>query len=196
MIGVSPRFTTRWWQSEDRTEGVSLETTNGSAQTVGDEFVDASRVFLRQDFLPKLLHCLNAMTDDQIWWRPNEQSNSVGNLVLHLCGNLKQWIVASLGGQTFQRERDAEFATRTKVSRAELISAIETAVAEVESVLLNFPTDQLLVQYPVQVYQVSALQAVYHVVEHFSYHLGQILYIYKLQTATDPGFYRQLTGQV
>jgi hypothetical protein len=49
-----------------------------------------------------LLHCLNAMTDDQIWWRPNEQSNSVGNLVLHLCGNLKQWIVASLGGQKLQ----------------------------------------------------------------------------------------------
>jgi uncharacterized damage-inducible protein DinB len=66
----------------------------------------------------------------------------------------------------------------------------------VESVLLNFPTAQLLVPYPVQVYQVSALQAVYHVVEHFSYHLGQILYIYKLQTAIDPGFYRQVTGQV
>ena len=173
-----------------------METTNGSARTVGEEFVEASRVFLRQDFLPKLLHCLNAMTDDQIWWRPNEQSNSVGNLVLHLRGNLKQWIVASLGGQKFHRERDAEFETRARVPRAELISAIESAVTEVESVLLNLPTAQLLVQYPVQVYQVSALQAVYHVVEHFSYHLGQILYIYKLQTATDPGFYRHLTGQV
>jgi uncharacterized damage-inducible protein DinB len=173
-----------------------LETTNGSARTAGDEFLEASRVFLRLDFLPKLLHCLNAMTDDQIWWRPNEQSNSVGNLVLHLRGNLKQWIVASLGGQTFHRERDAEFETRARVPRVELISAIESAVTEVESVLLNFPTAQLLVPYPVQVYQVSALQAVYHVVEHFSYHLGQILYIYKLQTAIDPGFYRHLTGQV
>jgi uncharacterized damage-inducible protein DinB len=192
MIGGLPRFTTRWWQSEGTTEGVSLETTHGSAQTVGDEFVDASRVFLRQDFLPKLLHCLNSMTDDQIWWRPNEQSNSVGNLVLHLCGNLKQWIVVSLGGQKGHRDRDGEFATRAKISRAELISAMNTAVAEAESVLLNFPTDQLLVQYPVQVYQVSALRAVYHVVEHFSYHLGQILYIYKLRTGQDPGFYRQL----
>jgi uncharacterized damage-inducible protein DinB len=173
-----------------------LETTNGSAHTLGDEFVDASRVFLRQDFLPKLLHCLNAMTDEQIWWRPNEQSNSVGNLVLHLCGNLKQWIVASLGGQKFHRERDAEFATRATVSRAELIAAIERAVAEVDSVLLDFPLSQLLVQYSVQLYPVSALQAVYHVVEHFSYHLGQILYIYKLQSAADPGFYRHLSGQV
>jgi len=171
-----------------------VETTNGSAPTAGDEFIEASRVFLRQDFLPKLLHCLNAMSDDQIWWRPNEQSNSVGNLVLHLRGNLKQWIVASLGGQTFRRERDAEFATRERVSRTELISGIEATVAEVESVLLHFPAAELLVRHPVQGYQVTALQAVYHVVEHFSYHLGQILYIYKLQTATDPGFYRHLSG--
>jgi len=173
-----------------------VETTSGAARTAGDEFIEASRIFLRQDFLPKLLHCLNAMSEDQIWWRPNEQSNSVGNLVLHLRGNLKQWVVASLGGQSFRRERDAEFATRERVSRAELISGIEAAIAEVESVLVNFPTAQLLVRYQVQVYQVSALQAAYHVVEHFSYHLGQILYIYKLQTAIDPGFYRHLAGQV
>ena len=173
-----------------------METTSGSVRTAGDEFIESSTIFLRQDFLPKLLHCLNAMSDDQIWWRPNEQSNSVGNLVLHLRGNLKQWIVASLGGQRFRRERDAEFATRERVSRAELASGIEAAVAEVESVLLNFPAAQLLVCYPVQGYQVSALQAAYHVVEHFSYHLGQILYIYKLQTATDPGLYRHLDGQV
>lgn len=173
-----------------------METTSGAARTAGDEFIEASRIFLKQDFLPKLLHCLNSMSDDQIWWRPNEQSNSIGNLVLHLRGNLKQWIGESLGGQRFRRERDAEFTTRERVSRADLISAIEAAVAETESVLLNFPVSRLLVRYPVQVYQVTALQAAYHVVEHFSYHLGQILYIYKLQTATDPGFYRHLAGQV
>ena len=165
-----------------------MESTNGLAATAGDEFLEASRVFLKEDFLPKLVHCLNAMSDDQIWWRPNEQSNSVGNLVLHLQGNVKQWIVSSLGGQKFRRDRDAEFATRERVSKAELVSGIEAAVVEVESVLRNFPTAQLLARYSVQTYQVSAMQAVYHVVEHFSYHLGQILYIYKLQTAANPGF--------
>ena len=173
-----------------------METTSGEAPSATEEFIESSSIFLQKDFLPKLVYCLENLTDDQIWWRPNEQSNSVGNLVLHLRGNLKQWIVASLGGQEFHRERDAEFATRARVPRVELISAIESAVTEVESVLLNFPTAQLLAPYPVQVYQVSALQAVYHVVEHFSYHLGQVLYIYKLQTAIDPGFYRHLTGQV
>ena len=172
-----------------------METTSGAAQTVAVEFIEASSIFLKNDFLPKLLHCLEAMTDEQIWWRPNEQSNSAGNLVIHLCGNLRQWIVAGLGNSKFLRDRDAEFATRDLVSKAQLIADIRAAVDEVEAVLKSFPASRLLDRVPVQTYQVSALQSVYHVVEHFSYHLGQILYIYKLQTADDPGFYRHLTGR-
>jgi len=171
----------------------NVETTSGAAQTVQAEFIDVSCVFLKDDFLPKLLHCLNAMSDDQIWWRPNEQSNSVGNLVLHLRGNVKQWIVVPLGGGTFHRDRSAEFATRERVPKSQLIADIEEAVEEVVTVLKSFAPNQLLVRYPIQTYQASALQAIYHVVEHFSYHLGQILYIYKLQTADDPGFYRHLS---
>lgn len=165
-----------------------METTNGAADTVPAEFIEASCIFLKNDFLPKLLHCLDAMSDQQIWWRPNEQSNSVGNLVLHLRGNLKQWIVVPLGGGRFRRDRNAEFATRERVPKAQLIADIQATVDEVETVLKGFAANQLLVRYPVQNYQTSALQAIYHVVEHFSYHLGQILYIYKLQTANDPGF--------
>ena len=172
-----------------------METTRGSAETVGVEFMEASRIFLTQDFLPKLLHCLEGMSDDQIWWRPNEQSNSVGNLVLHLRGNLKQWIVAGLGGVNFRRDRNSEFSTRDRVPKEELMGGIQAVVAEVDAVMTSFPEKQLLVRYPIQIYRVSAMQATYHVVEHFSYHLGQILYIYKLQTSTDPGFYRQLSGQ-
>jgi uncharacterized damage-inducible protein DinB len=169
-----------------------VEATTGAAQTVPAEFIEASCTFLKSDFLPKLLHCLNDMSDDQIWWRPNEQSNSVGNLVLHLRGNLKQWIVVPLGGGKFRRDRSAEFATRERLTKAQLIGEIQAVVDEVEAVLQSFAANQLLVRYPIQVYQTSALQAVYHVVEHFSYHLGQILYIYKLQTSKDPGFYRDL----
>ena len=169
-----------------------METTSGAAQTVQAEFIDASCVFLKDDFLPKLLHCLNAMSDDQIWWRPNEQSNSVGNLILHLCGNMSQWIVNSMGGGQFERNRDAEFSERKPVPKAELIARIDAVVNEVDKVLERVSPDGLLERFPVQVYTTSRLQAIYHVVEHFSYHLGQILYIYKLRTGRDPGFYRQL----
>lgn len=165
-----------------------METTSSAAETVPAEFIEVSCIFLKTDFLPKLLHCLDAMSDEQIWWRPNEQSNSVGNLVLHLRGNLKQWIVVPLGGGRFRRDRNAEFATRERVPKAQLIADIQAAVDEVDAVLKSLAANQLLVRYPVQTHQTSALQAIYHVVEHFSYHLGQILYIYKLQTAADPGF--------
>jgi uncharacterized damage-inducible protein DinB len=169
-----------------------MVTTSGGATTDAQEFIEASRVFLKDDFLPKLKLCLEDMPEQDVWWRPNEQSNSVGNLILHLCGNLKQWILNSMGGQQFERDRDAEFAERRPRPKAELIAGIEATVNDVCEVLGELPTSRLLERFPVQVYTASRLQAIYHVVEHFSYHLGQILYIYKLRTGKDPGFYRQL----
>ena len=170
-------------------------TTSGKAETDVQEFLEASRVFLKDDFLAKLVRCLEEMSDENIWWRPNEQSNSAGNLVLHLCGNIRQWIVNSMGGGTFQRDRDAEFASRGPLPKAELIARIQAAVSEVDAVLRRLPEDGLLKRYPIQAYNTSGLQAIYHVVEHFSYHLGQILYIYKMRTGRDPGFYRHLSNR-
>ena len=126
------------------------------------------------------------MSEDDIWWRPNEV---FGNLILHLCGNLRQWIVSSLGGVEFKRDRDFEFATRGPVPRAKLIADLKQVLQEVDDVFAALKTDQLLTQYKIQKFETTGLQAVYHVVEHFSYHLGQILYIYKLRTGSDPRFY-------
>jgi uncharacterized damage-inducible protein DinB len=170
-------------------------TTNGKATTDAEEFVEASRIFLKEDFLPKVKHCLEEMSNEDVWWRPNEQSNSVGNLVLHLCGNMKQWIVNSMGGGRFERDRDAEFSERRELPKADLIASIEGTVAEVDKVLEKLPLNRLLEHFPVQGYSTSRLQAIYHVVEHFSYHLGQILYIYKLRTGRDPAFYRHLASR-
>jgi len=169
--------------------------TSGRAKTEAQEFIEASQIFLKDDFMPKLKHCLEDLPEQDLWWRPNEQSNSVGNLILHLCGNMSQWILNSMGGRQFGRDRDAEFAERGPVPKAELISRIDSTVREVAEVLERLPERGLLERFPVQVYSTSRLQAVYHVVEHFSYHLGQILYIYKLRTSKDPGFYRNLSSR-
>jgi uncharacterized damage-inducible protein DinB len=166
-----------------------MESTTGKARTPDAEFIEASRVFLRDDYMPKLLHCVEKMSDEDLWWRPNEVSNSVGNLVLHLCGNVRQWIVSSIGGVEFRRDRDAEFAARGPVPKAELIANLKQAVEEVDAVLASLKPERLLERFKVQKYEVSTLQAVYHVVEHFGYHLGQILYIYKLRSGSDPRFY-------
>jgi uncharacterized damage-inducible protein DinB len=170
-------------------------TTSGRATTSAQEFIDASRVFLKDDFLPKLQFCMEGLSDEDVWWRPNEQSNSIGNLILHLSGNMRQWIINGIGGGQFQRDRDAEFAERRHRPKAELAAGIEATVNEVVEVLSGLSEPGLLERFPVQIYSTSRLQAIYHVVEHFSYHLGQILYIYKMRTGRDPGFYRNLSSQ-
>src|SRR5262245_65982024 len=121
-----------------------MESTTGHATTFEAEFIEASRVFLLDDYLPKLLHCVNQMSDDDLWWRPNEVSNSIGNLVLHLSGNLRQWIVSSVGGASFKRDRDAEFAARGPIPRAELVASLKKAVEEVDAVLATLSTGRLL----------------------------------------------------
>src|SRR5262249_5967975 len=100
-------------------------TTSGRATTDAQEFIESSRIFLNDIFLPKLKHCLEDMPEQDLCWRPNEQSNSVGNLILHLCGNMSQWILNSMGGRHFDRNRDAEFSERGPVPKAELIARIE-----------------------------------------------------------------------
>jgi len=170
-------------------------TTTGKARSEAEEFIEASRVFLKEDYLPKLIHCVENMSDDDIWWRPNEQSNSVGNLILHLCGNLRQWIINSMGSGHYYRDRDAEFASRGPLPKEELLASIRATVDEVDRVFGTVTRDKLLEHFSIQVYSTTGLQAIYHVVEHFSYHLGQILYIYKMRTGTDPGFYRNLSNR-
>jgi uncharacterized damage-inducible protein DinB len=167
-----------------------MESTTGSARTPDSEFIEASRVFLRDDYLPKLLYCVEQLSDEDLWWRPNEVSNSIGNLILHLCGNLRQWIVSSISGAEFKRDRDGEFAARGPVSKEELTANLKQTLSEVDRVLESLEPGSLLARLKIQTYDVSTLQAVYHVVEHFGYHLGQILYIYKMRTGNDPRFYQ------
>jgi uncharacterized damage-inducible protein DinB len=165
------------------------ETTTGNAASPTAEFIEASRLFLRDDYVPKLLHCVEQLSEEDLWWRPNEVSNSAGNLILHLCGNLRQWIVSSVGGVQFTRNRAAEFAERGPIPKATLVAHLRQVVQEVDDVLSRVTDAQLLTHLKIQKYDVTTMQAIYHVIEHFSYHLGQILYIYKLRTGTDPRFY-------
>lgn len=145
-------------------------------------------MFLNEDFGPKLRDALSGMTDEDIWWRPNEESNSVGNLVLHLCGNMRQWIIGGVAGGDMQRDRPAEFSERGPIPVHELIRKLDATLNDVDQALARLASDALEHRINVQRYDVSKLQAIYHVVEHFSYHLGQILYVYKLRKGKGPGF--------
>src|SRR2546425_4364208 len=155
----------------------------------GQEFISRSRYHLVEDFLPRIKSCLERLTDEQIWWRPNEQSNSIGNLLLHLSGNARQWIVCGVGGAPDLRERDAEFAQRTVITRGDLHSLLTRTLADVDATLAQFNPNQLLERRTIQGLEVSVLEAILHVVEHFSMHAGQVIYITKLLSASDLHFY-------
>lgn len=156
---------------------------------VGRSFVLKARDLLRAEYLPKLKHCLESLTDEQVWWRPNAESNSIGNLLLHLSGNARQWVVSGLGGQADQRRRQSEFDEREMISARELLAALEQTLAEVDRVLTEFDVDRILVPYEIQGTRVTALEAIFHVTEHFSMHTGQIILLTKMLAATDLHFY-------
>jgi uncharacterized damage-inducible protein DinB len=161
----------------------------------GNEFIARSRHDLTEDFLPKIERCLEQLSDQQIWWRPNEQSNSIGNLVLHLCGNARQWIVSGIGGVADGRNRDAEFAQREMIPRADLHSLLKRTLNDVDLTLEHYDPNKLLDRQTIQGAEATALEAILHVVEHFSMHTGQIILLTKLLTAADLRFYDFAAGK-
>ncbi len=158
----------------------------------GQAFVDQAIEHLSADFLPKIRSCLSLLDDAEIWWRPNQHSNSIGNLILHLSGNVRQWIVSGLGGAPDERLRDAEFKARGGMTRSELLRQLEATLEEAVTTLQGLDPDSLERTFQVQAYEVTGLQAIFHVVEHFSYHTGQILFITKQLEDVDLGFYADL----
>lgn len=158
-------------------------------QEVSRAFINRSVEFLLGDYLPKIERCLEKLTDEQIWWRANEESNSIGNLILHLCGNARQWIICGVGSQPDMRHRDAEFEQREQIRRTELLSLLRSTLAEVETTLGTLDPALVLDRRKIQGHDVDVLEAIFHVTEHFSMHTGQIILLTKLLTATDLHFY-------
>src|SRR5262245_26216236 len=155
----------------------------------GKEFIARSRYHFVDDFLPKIERCVTLLTDEQIWWRPNEASNSIGNLMLHLSGNARQWIVSGLGAVSDARNRDAEFAQRDVIPRDELLARLRQTISDVDATLAKLDPDSLLEIKNIQQLNVTALEAILHVVEHFSMHTGQIILLAKMMSKTDLAFY-------
>jgi uncharacterized damage-inducible protein DinB len=139
-------------------------------------------------YLPRIVNCLQELSEEEIWWRPNAASNSAGNLVLHLCGNVRQWMIAGLGGAKDIRERDREFAEQGPIPRQALVTQLRRTVRDACRVMAKLTDDSLTREYDIQGYHVTGLYAVFQVDEHFSHHAGQIIYITKLKRAKDLRF--------
>lgn len=136
--------------------------------------------------------CLAKLTPEQIWLRHTDNENAVGNLVLHLTGNVRQWILSGVGGQPDARVRDTEFAARGGVEPAELRTRLRATVDEAAALIRALPAARLADRLTVQGYDITVLEAILHVVEHFSGHTGQIVFATKFLTGEDLGFYAHL----
>jgi uncharacterized damage-inducible protein DinB len=156
-----------------------------------DEFLNFSANKL-EELSSRIETCLGQLSDEQVWARGKENENALGNLALHLCGNVRQWIISSIGGQPDLRRRDSEFAARGGISKAELQQRLHATVEEALAIIRGLPEEKLMERRTIQGYEVSVMEAIYHVVEHFSMHTGQIIFATKLLTSADLGFYRHL----
>jgi uncharacterized damage-inducible protein DinB len=161
-------------------------------------FLEFSRKKLFDQDWPRLRECIASLSEEQLWWRPNDASNSIGNLLLHLNGNVCQWLVGSFNHEEDKRNRPAEFAAKEGATAAELLGRLDGTLNEAAMVLERLTVKELLAPYEIQGYHVHGLDAVYQVVEHFSLHYGQILYIIKMLSDKDLGFYKELnkTGRL
>ena len=149
----------------------------------GELFVARSRYFLGREYRTKLRRAVEAMPAAAVWARPNEASNSVGNLLMHLAGNVRQWIVAGVGGVAAPaRDRDGEFAARGGADAAHLLADLDAVLDEADAVLARLGAADLAERRTIQGRDLTVLDAVYQVVEHFSMHLGQVILVAKQHT--------------
>jgi Protein of unknown function (DUF1572) len=131
--------------------------------------------------LKRIKHCLDQLNDEQVWWRSQPSLNSIGNLILHLCGNLRQWIVSGVGGASDLRNRPAEFAERGPIPKEELVSRLEVVVEEAKGILVRVDARQLTEVRRIQGLDVTGAAAIFDSVPHFRGHTQEIIHMTRLQ---------------
>lgn len=156
-----------------------------------EEFKTQSAMRMQENIL-RIEKCFAELKHEEIWYSPNQQSNSIGHLILHLCGNITQYIHSSLGGDKDQRERDLEFSSNEHLTPQALLEKIKTVVDKAELIILKCSEENLLKERKVQAFNLSGIGIIIHVVEHFSYHTGQIAYYTKELKNKDLQFYEGL----
>lgn len=155
-------------------------------------FLVVAREKLTREFLPRLEQAVRLLPETELWKAPNERSNSVGSLVLHLEGNLRQWIVSGLGGAADVRVRPREFDPPVREPGEAILGRLRAAVEDADRVLASLDDRALRRRVSIQGFEPDGLEVVFHVVEHFSYHYGQIVYAVKAARGVDLGFYAGL----
>ena len=161
---------------------------------VAQRFIARSRHYLAYEYPTKIQRCVDVLPAHALWHRANAGSNSIGNLLLHLSGNVRQWIVGGVGGEPCDRNRDAEFSAAGGVTKPELLSKLTASVIDADRVMARLTEDDLRRDVTIQGRDTNVFAAVYHVVEHFSMHTGQIIMLAKMYSSRPLRFYENADG--
>ncbi|MDP9206835.1 MAG: DUF1572 domain-containing protein [Gemmatimonadota bacterium] len=157
-------------------------------------FISRSRYWLTKEYPIKLRHCVDALPLGTVWARPNQTSNSIGNLLVHLTGNVTEWILGGVGGQSIKRYRAGEFAQTEGGDAATLLDNLEAVLREADLVLAGLTPQDLERSIVIQDRDTTVLGAIYHVVEHFAMHTGQIVLMTKIYAPGKIRFYDDADG--
>lgn len=155
---------------------------------ISDE-LKANIILRINENIPRIEKCLAQLSEPEVWHKPNENLNSVGNLILHLCGNITQYIISSIGGEEDIRKRDSEFMLEGICDKTKLLDKITTVVKQSVHIIENMSNADLMQERSVQGFTYTGIANLIHVAEHFSYHTGQIAFLTKLLRNEDLGFY-------
>lgn len=159
------------------------------AHALGEEI----RLRIITESIPRIRKCLDQLNEEQIWYRPNANSNAVGNLVLHLCGNARQWLIHGLAEVEDIRNRDYEFAASGQEGKVQLLDHLERLEKDLTAAIPKIVAQDLLVERTVQQhFSQLGVSMIVHAIEHFSYHTGQITYITKMIKDIDTAYYGHL----
>lgn len=165
-----------------------------SQEAVETLFLRRSLYYLGVEYPAKVRRAFAVIPDEVIWDRPAEGTNSVGNLILHLSGNLCQWVVSGIGGAPDRRDRDREFSARGGMDRIALLALIDETFAAVTDVLNGLDAQALQQLRTIQGRETTVFSALYHAVEHASGHVGQLIYIAKVHRPEAIQFYEDTGG--
>ena len=156
------------------------------------EDLKAQSIYRIKESHKRIIACLDLLDESQIWLKPNSALNSMGNLVLHLSGNITQYIISTLGGAPDLRNRDAEFAATGGKTKDELKEIFNAVIQQSIQCIHKTTEAELSTLKKVQVYELTGVGIIIHVTEHLSYHTGQIAFLTKLLLEKDLGFYAGL----
>ena len=164
------------------------------AMSIAASFLERTRYYLVVEYPTKIRTAVESIPAEKLWWRPHEKANSAGNLLLHLSGNLRQWIISGVGGHPDVRKRNMEFAARGGAPASQMLDMLDTTIREADGILRGLTPSELTERRHIQGRDTTVFEAVYHVVEHFSGHTGQIILLAKMFVPGAIRFYEDGDG--